>query len=185
MPEIKDGKISLSFSDLQNNKSQYQSNLNSLISGSQQIYEQPGKVNPLNFEDVRFTGAELFEEQSDNSMYEHAADQQGFLNGLKTITGRFAGLTAAKFGAGMSMLAGLPAVIVTGDIDNMTNNFMVNWFENIENKVKDNLPWYEEYTQRYQDKSIYSKLFTPAYWNTTGVDGLAFMASAMIEGGIS
>lgn len=94
--------------------------------------------------------------------------------------GRLGGTFITKAMEGFGFLGGGIGALLTQDIDVMTKNSWVEFWENAEEGVKEKLPIY--HTRKYLDNNIWTQLGTWSFWMDDFVDGLAFMASAYVPG---
>lgn len=72
--------------------------------------------------------------------------------------------------------------IFSGDLSKTYDNAIVEAFENMDESLKENMPVYQ--TKAYMEGNWLQKAFTTSFWATDGFDGLAFLASAYVPGGI-
>lgn len=95
--------------------------------------------------------------------------------------GRFVGSTATKLleGAGYVITA-VPALL-SGDFSVMADNGFSAMMSNLEEDFKDEvLPIYK--TNRYKEGNILEQMGTLGFWTDDAVDGVAFLASAYLQG---
>jgi len=87
-----------------------------------------------------------------------------------------------KMGEGFGYLAGGVEALISGDINDMFDNAIVELFTNIDEGLKEKLPVYQ--SKAYTEGGWIRKLGTTSFWATDGFDGLAFLASAYLPGGL-
>ena len=87
---------------------------------------------------------------------------------------RLVGTTGTKFMEGLGFIGGL----ASGDMDYALDNGWVRFWENTENKLKEELPIYK--TRKYIEGNVFQQMGTMGFWMDDVTDGLAFMASALI-----
>lgn len=94
--------------------------------------------------------------------------------------GRLLGTTITKTLQGFAGLAGAPAALITGNMDAITDNFMVNAIEGLEENIKESMPINK--SKKYTQGNVFKQMLTPEFWMDDGIDGLAFLLSALIPG---
>ena len=99
---------------------------------------------------------------------------------------RFGATTLTKFGQGVGFIGGFLDWASGGfgidNISKMTDNGVSKMFEGLEDWAKEQLPIY--HTKAYTEGNVLQKMGTLGFWADDAVDGFAFMASAMLPGGI-
>ena len=94
--------------------------------------------------------------------------------------GRVAGKTLSEFGKGIGYVAGALPALLEGEVENMTNNFIVNAFQGLDDSVKESLPVYVR--DSVKNGSFWRQVWSPEFWATEGADGIGFMLSAILSG---
>lgn len=93
--------------------------------------------------------------------------------------------TAAYLGQSAGFIGGAPAAAVSGDISNMTDNWLVKASDALKNSVSDNFPIYKP--TGFEQSSMWNKL-NPfgtggmSWWLDDGIDRLALTASMFVPG---
>lgn len=128
--------------------------------------------------EVDIYNSEYFPEQiaQDQTVGERIANGVGRLIGTtitKTLEGLGYAVTAPV--AGVQAIAGDPRAFET-----LTTNAWSNFFNNVEEDIKNQLPIYK--TKNYLNGNVWQQMGTASFWTDDVIDGLAFMASAMIPG---
>lgn len=140
------------------------------------------------------TQTERFENQDFGYMYgadneDFYGQRQDWLDKLGNGALKLVGYTVAKTGAGLGYLGGLANpqnwLSDEGVLSAAADNGFSKVFNNLEEKVRNDwAPTFQEAEDR--DKGFWSRAFTDMdFWTEDFVDGLAFMASAYIPGGIA
>lgn len=132
-----------------------------------------------------------YKELADNSRYatynpavtdmeDYKAQGQSGLARLGNSLVNLVGKTVAYAGQTAGFILGVPAAIATGDISNMTDNFIVKAADSLKDSVQDNFPIYK--TDKYTYGSIWDKLGTSSWWLDDGMDRLALTLSMFVPG---
>jgi len=152
------------------------------VEGESRIYEIPENVK--NFEGyVDLTKTNLGDW---NNVLEQRAKNQSSWEVAGNAAKRFGATTLTKFGQGVGFIGGFLDWASGGfgidNISKMTDNGVSKMFEGLENWAKEQLPIY--HTKAYTEGNVLQKMGTLGFWADDAVDGFAFMASAMLPGGI-
>lgn len=135
-------------------------------------------------------GRDFYEEDSrdaerilQDTLSEHRAQSQS--GGMKLLSGlgRIGVKTGTEFMKGLGYIGGSLDAALSGDIEKMTNNFFVNTFQEMEDSAKEAMPVYTR--KEVQEGSLGRQLMSPEFWANEGADGIGFMLSAILTGGVT
>lgn len=115
-----------------------------------------------------------------DDLKEIQAQRQPGVDKLKRGLTRFAGEFALNVLETPGVLGGAIASAVTGDINNMTNNFWVNASEAMKKQLQEANPVYS--SKAVRDGGVWDKMSSGEWIATEGASALAFMASALVPG---
>lgn len=131
---------------------------------------EPMGLDPTNFSFHLKVGA-------DNT--ELRAQDQPIGQELLYGAGRLLGTTATKFLEGFGYLYGLgEAVLTDKTLGESMSNGWTNFWGGAEETLKDVMPIY--HTKKYTEGNVFEQMGTLGYWMDDAIDGVAFLASALI-----
>lgn len=90
------------------------------------------------------------------------------------------GKTLAYATQGIGFLLGAPAAAITGDVGNMTDNFLVKMGDNLKEGIQQDFPIYKG--SRYTNGNIWQKLTSWDWWLDDATDRVALTASMFLPG---
>lgn len=112
----------------------------------------------------------------DNTRAMNQSSGEKFLYGME----RLVGTTFTKIMADVGYLGGAIGWAFTGDISTMTDNGFSAYFTGLEEDIKGAAPIYKP--SWVEQGGFWDKVGSLSFWMDEGVDGAAFMASAMVPG---
>jgi len=89
---------------------------------------------------------------------------------------------APKLGAGLGSIAGLAMAGTSGDVTQIWDNPITNWFNGLDESLKEQLPVYS--SQQNDTSGLLGKMATTSFWANDAFDGIAYAASAFVPGAI-
>lgn len=87
---------------------------------------------------------------------------------------------APKIGAGIGSVGGAAAAIFNGDASTIWDNPINNWFNSLDEDLRDMAPVYK--SRKYAEGDLLSKMMTTGFWADDAFDGIAFALSAAVPG---
>lgn len=95
--------------------------------------------------------------------------------------GRLLPKIGAELGKGIGYLGGAIPALVNQDITDMTNNWMVEYFQGIEDSAKEVMPIHVR--ESIKNGDFWDNVGSSEFWTSEGLDGLGFLISAIGTGG--
>ena len=154
-------------------------------------FRQQDDLGTTKFDTKVIPGIDFFQEQDmgqaerllGDVIAETRAQEQTKGEKLLHGLGRVGAKTGTEFMKGIGYIGGAIPALIHQDIELMTNNFWVETFQEMEDASKEALPVYTR--DEVENGSLGRQIWSPEFWATDGADGLGFLLSAVLSGGVT
>lgn len=161
----------------------------SLVGENNIGFSGQGKLGKSTYDQGYMPGLDFFEDVDSGSaeeminlgIDENRAQMQSKGEKLLNGVGRTLSKAVSEVGKGIGYVGGIPAAIINQDITEITDNFLVNTFQNLEDGAKEMMPVYAR--KELEERGLWGQVWSPEFWATEGADGLGFLLSAIATGG--
>lgn len=132
--------------------------------------------------DSFFENPNLAESRDDfaNRLEETRAQQQGNWGRLSSGFGRLIPKIVSELGKGVGYIGGALPALATWDLDMMTENFIVEAFESLDESAKEAMPVYTR--DAIENGGFWKKTLSSEFVANEGMDGLGFLVAAIGTG---
>lgn len=152
----------------------------------QQAYseDQPIRQPAQNYGESQYDfGTPIETAENPEELNQHRFDKQSGLDRFGNLGMNLLEKTGAYTLQNAGLVLGAPIAALTGDISNMTDNFLVKAGDMIKDQVQEDFPIYKP--TGYENESIWSKLTSSSWWADDAIDRLALTAGMFLSGGAS
>lgn len=123
------------------------------------------------------------EEMVQSEFREQRAQEQPKGEKLLLGLGRMGVKAGTEFLKAPGYLIGGVSAAISGDIEDLTNNAWVEAFQGLDDTAKEAMPVYVR--EEVEKGTFWRQVWSPEFWANEGADGLGFMLSAIMSGGVT